>query len=57
MIKIPGKRPQRTCGLQQPTINRHGWHYPCNRHAHHTGRHAFIHWGLEGALRAVWGER
>jgi hypothetical protein len=57
MIKIPGERPDTTCGRQQPVINRHGWHYPCNRPHAHTGRHAFIHWGLGGILRAVWGER
>jgi hypothetical protein len=53
-IHIPGKRPAKQCCIQQPTRNRHGWHYPCTRRAAHTGRHAFINWGLSGILRAVW---
>ena len=53
-VTIPGKKPAVRCGVQQRSKNRHGWHYSCNRPHHHTGRHAFIHWGLGGPLRAVW---
>jgi len=56
-INIPGKRPAKQCCTLQPSRNVHGWYYPCTRRAGHTGRHAFIHWGLEGVLRAVWGDR
>jgi hypothetical protein len=55
MIKIPGKRPATSCAATQPTKNAHGWNYPCTRRSGHTGRHAFIHWGLGGIVRAVWG--
>lgn len=56
MIHIPGKRPQRICAHREPKRNVHGWNYPCTRPAGHTRRHAFIHWGLGGVLRSVWGE-
>lgn len=54
MIKIPGKRPATSCAHQQPTTNAHGWNYPCTRRSGHTGRHAFIHWGLGGIVSSVW---
>lgn len=49
MITVPAKRPPIVCA------NRDHARYFCNRRNGHTGRHAFIWYGLSGRVRDVWG--
>lgn len=47
MITIPAKKPATMCPHK-------GAKYTCNRRKDHTGRHAFIWYGLGGIVRDVW---
>ena len=54
--RTPGKRPANYCSDRNGKPGDY-MGVPCNRRKGHGGRHAFVLWGLGGAVRHVWGEK
>ena len=51
--RVPGTPPRITCNHRNTILDEHHG-LRCNRRHGHGGRHAYILWGLNGLVRAVW---
>lgn len=54
-FRVPGPAPRTTCNTRNIELGEHHG-IRCNRRHHHGGRHAYILWGLNGLVRAVWAD-
>jgi hypothetical protein len=54
-VRVPGRAAKHSCRARNTELTEHHG-LKCNRRHGHGGRHAYILWGLNGLVRAVWAD-